>query len=327
VKSPKIYADSDDFEAYDFDPSQELLYIDIKDIFGRFALPSPPPPHKTPPDALVIPGPLRATSKGDNFGKTWWGRQWIAALKTLGADNRLTKGRTYARNGSVRSLEISKGLAFSPVQGSFPLPYQTEISITPFTDAEWNTLLTALSSQLIFAAKLLAGEMPAEIEELMKEFNLSLFPRSLKDIEFTCSCPDYGSPCKHAAAVYYHLAEQIDANPFALFHLRGRTREQVLATLRQLRGDGTSPDPALLTAPMEAALDADLDAFWSFPAPLPALHLPTLPETPAVFRELGELTGDEGKALREVYRDIAQTALATLLSQDTTGDQPTAERE
>lgn len=331
----QLPSDSDDFHEYEafddfdlrapsgFDPSQELLYVDFEDLFG--VMDSALAEYQTPPDAVVIPGPLYAISKGDKFGKTWWGQQWINALKALGADSRLTKGRTYARNGSVKRLEISKGLAVGKVQGSYPQPYHTGVTLTAFTDDEWNTLLKAFSSQLIFAAKLLAGEMPAEIEHLLKDLNLSLFPRTLKDIKFPCSCPDYGSPCKHAAAVYYLLAEQIDADPFVLFHLRGRTREQVLATLRHLRGEGA--DPALLTAPAVAPLDADLDAFWGFPAPLPTLRLPSLPDVPAVFRELGDFSGDDGKALREVYRTIAQATFAALLPQELTDDQPTNEVE
>ena len=92
--------------------------------------------------------------------------------------------------------------------------------------------LAALAGQAIYSAKLLAGEMPADIESVFQSVDLSLFPRSLDDIYFECSCPDSGNPCKHAAAVYYLLAEQIDADPFVLFHLRGRTRDQVLAALR-----------------------------------------------------------------------------------------------
>jgi len=302
----------DDFEENfgDDDFFEELRYIDDDavpnderggsrvDLFEDYA---------TPPDAIVIKGPIHAVSKRGDFGKEWWGKQWIAAMNALQGEGRLDRGKSYARTGKVRELQIGKGLAYAKVQGSSPRPYQTAVELTAFTDQEWDQALTALASQLIYTAKLLAGEMPADIEALFKSINLSLFPRSLKDIHFHCTCPDMAEPCKHAAAVYYLLAEQIDVNPFVLFHLRGRTKEQVLSALRGARGDGGTV--ATQTA---SAIDADLANFWSMPAPLPTLTAPTLPEKPQIFQELGNLPLDDMKELLAVYQAIGQAALDTL---------------
>jgi uncharacterized Zn finger protein len=263
--------------------------------------------YTTPPDAIVIKGPIRAVSKRGDFGTEWWGKQWIAALNALHGEGRLDRGKSYARTGKVRELQIGKELAYAKVQGSSPRPYQTGVELTAFTDQEWNQALTALASQLIYTAKLLAGEMPADIEDLFKSINLSLFPRSLKDVHFHCTCPDMAEPCKHAAAVYYLLAEQIDANPFVLFHLRGRTKEQVLSALRGARGE-----TGAITAQAVPPIDANLDAFWSMPAPLPTLTAPTLPEKPLIFQELGDLPIDDMKELLTVYHGIGQAALDTL---------------
>ena len=317
-KTPKkkYYASNwdgdDDFEddLGDDDFFEELRYIDANDsdIYERSgARIDLFEEYITPSDAIVIKGPIYAVNKRGEFGTEWWGKQWIAAMNALQGEGRLDRGKSYARTGKVRELQIGKGLAYAKVQGSSPRPYQTAVELTAFTDQEWDQALTALASQLIYTAKLLAGEMPADIEELFKSINLSLFPRSLKDIHFHCTCPDMAEPCKHAAAIYYLLAEQIDVNPFVLFHLRGRTKDQVLSALRGARGE------AGVTAPHAASsIDADLANFWSMPAPLPTLTAPTLPEKPQIFQELGNLPLDDMKELLAVYQAIGQAALDTL---------------
>ena len=83
-----------------------------------------------------------------------------------------------------------------------------------------------LSQQVIFTAKLLAGEMPQDIEQAFTDAGLSLFPAQSKDLDTECSCPDWSNPCKHIAAVYYLLGEEFDRNPFLIFKLRGMEREE-----------------------------------------------------------------------------------------------------
>src|SRR5204862_1744070 len=99
------------------------------------------------------------------------------------------------------------------------------------TDAEWKKLTAVLSKQAIFLAKLLAGEMPQDVEEAFKEAGLSLFPQKLRDLETDCSCPDYSNPCKHIAAVYYLRGEEFDRDPFVIFKLRGIEREALIGQL------------------------------------------------------------------------------------------------
>jgi uncharacterized Zn finger protein len=154
----------------------------------------------------------------------------------------------------------------------------------------------------------LAGEMPADIEAVFQSIGLSLFPRSLKDIVFTCSCPDWGDPCKHAAAVYYLLAEQLDADPFILMHLRGRTREQVLAVLRSHRSAAVNGDeviPAVSDAP---ALDADLHGFWTGSAVNLIRSAPVRPDQPPLLRRLGDPPGNIADRLRELYAMVSDEA-------------------
>jgi uncharacterized Zn finger protein len=264
--------------------------------------------YETPPEAIILGGPVKATSTRGAIGKEWWGQQWVTAMERLGVGGRLDRGRRYARNGSVRRMEISHGMAYADVQGSRPSPYRTAVSLKTFNDKEWQKALAALSGQAIYAAKLLAGEMPADIEAFFQSVGLSLFPRSLKDIVFTCSCPDWGDPCKHAAAVYYLLAEQLDADPFILLHLRGLTREQVLAVLRSHRRAAINEGDTVLAAPDTPPLDADLRGFWVGSAVNLIRSAPVRPDQPPLLRQLGEPPGGMAGALRDLYAVISDEA-------------------
>lgn len=260
------------------------------------------------PGSIYIAGPIRAVSKRGDIGVEWWGRQWVAALDRLMGDGRLNRGKRYARNGSVLDMEIAHGVAFAHVQGS--RPYHTYVSLKPFTNEEWDLAIKALSEQAIYAAKLLAGEMPEDIEKIFDGMGSSLFPRNDRDIEFDCSCPDWGDPCKHGAAVYYLLAEQIDADPFTLFHLRGKSREAVLDKLRALRGGGV--DEAVEgqepSAEMAPRLDADLEAFWDGSELKVVQTMPSREGEPFVFRQLGEPPMGTKKEFRKIYKSIADEA-------------------
>lgn len=268
--------------------------------------------YETPPEAIVLGGPVKATSTRGSIGREWWGQQWVAAMERLGVSGRLERGKRYARNGSVRNMEISHGLTFAHVQGSRPSPYRTAVYLKTFADKEWQAALAALSEQAIYAAKLLAGEMPADIEAIFQSVRLSLFPRSLNDIEFECSCPDWGNPCKHAAAVYYLLAEQLDTDPFVLFHLRGRTRDQVLTTLRAHRSAAMTGEAVSSPAPEAPPLDADLERFWEGSTLNLIRSAPVRPEQPPLLRRLGNPPINTAEALRALYTAVSDEAYGWL---------------
>lgn len=268
--------------------------------------------YKTPAEAIILEGPVRAVSRRGAIGTQWWGQQWVAAMERLGG-GRLDRGKRYARNGSVLSLEMGHGLTFAQVQGSYGYAYRTAVALKTFSEDEWQQALTALSEQAIYAAKLLAGEMPADIEAVFQDVGLSLFPRSLKDISFECSCPDWGDPCKHAAAVYYLLAEQLDADPFILFHLRGRTREQVLAALRSRRSSTVNGDAVqVVVDDLAPSLDADLTTFWNGPTHHLIRPVPLQPKAYPLLRQLGKPPGNLEQTLQDVYTGIATEAFRWL---------------
>lgn len=275
----------------------------------EFGYREPPEPDKQV-GAIFIQGPIQAVSKRGDIGVEWWGRQWVAALDRLIGDGRLNRGKRYARNGSVVDLEIAYGQAFAHVLGSRNRRYHSYVSLKPFSDKEWDTAIKALSEQAIYSAKLLAGEMPGDIEAIFDGMGSSLFPRNNRDIQFDCSCPDWGDPCKHSAAVYYLLAEQLDADPFILFHLRGRNRETVLSQLRSHRGIQVDDGMTHSAVEMKSAppLDADLDSFWEGVEGYLVRSMPIREDRAFIFRQLGDPPDKTGKELDGIYKDIGDEA-------------------
>lgn len=208
-------------------------------------------------------GGIKAQSKRGSFGESWWAKRWIGTLEGFDIGARLTRGRSYARSGQVLSIDIAKGEIKAKVQGSSPTPYKITVKLKALTAADWKTLTTALGSQAIFAARLMAGEMPQEIEQVFKDNRLSLFPERSRDLQTDCSCPDWSNPCKHIAAVYYLLAEEFDRDPFLLFKLRGMTREELVEALGKLGGAVQTADEAGIEAALpHEPLTIVAEGFW-----------------------------------------------------------------
>ena len=179
---------------------------------------------------------IKAKSRSGDFEKTWWSKRWISVLKSFNMGSRLTRGRSYARKGQVISIDIKPGNVKAKVQGTRRKPYSVTIDLKVLSGKQWEKVTDVMASRAIFVAKLLSGEMPQNIEEAFDEAKISLFPSRKSDLETDCSCPDWANPCKHIAAVYYLLAERFDEDPFLLFQLRGRTKDDLIKDLRKKRG-------------------------------------------------------------------------------------------
>ncbi len=241
-----------------------------------------------------VEGGIKAKSKRGAIGEQWWSRRFISVLESYGMSGRLARGRSYARAGQVLDFELSQGKVTARVQGSRVRPYQVRLGVLPLTTAQWRRVQDRLASQALFRAKLLAGEMPHEIEEVFDDCGTPLFPRSAGDLDMHCSCPDWGVPCKHLAAVCYVLAEEFDRDPFGLLAWRGRGREELLAALRQIQAAGPAvpagaaagTDPRSWRASLDgpaSPLAECLEAFWSpglSPARLRALSTAPSPAAP-----------------------------------------------
>lgn len=190
------------------------------------------------PPRLPGPGPRRAAGRKP-FGATWWGRAWVEALEERASldSNRLPRGRTYARQGAVGELEVGIAEVVAPVQGSRRAPYQVRVRVRPFSEDEWTVVLDALASQSGHAAALLEGELLPDVAGDVRSVGLDLLPGA-GEVQPRCTCPDWADPCKHGAAVCYLVADELDIDPFLLFLLRGRSREELLAGIRRRRRSG-----------------------------------------------------------------------------------------
>ena len=257
-------------------------------------------PKKPPPEHGI---------KMKKSGATWWGQRWIEALQEVlrGDSGRLARGRTYARAGRTHELTVKDGEVTARVTGSRPTPYKVTIKLTQLPESAWKKAIAGMTKKAQFAAELLAGQMPKDIGEVFREAGTNLFPAERTEFVTSCTCPDWGNPCKHVAATHYVLGEALDRDPFLLFELRGRTKEQVLGALRAARS-GEAPmkvrrgaaktmivaEPEIAKVSLGKLSPADYDRPREA---LPVLHLSF--EAPAahgaVLRQLGAPVGWSGE--------------------------------
>ena len=186
------------------------------------------------PRPLAAKGGIRAQTKSRKVGRNWWTKRWMAVLENFYMGAELPRGRAYAQAGQVLDIDIAHQRVTAQVQGSQKKPYTITIQFKPAAKGQWEKLAKELSSQAIFAAKLLAGHMPEYIEDVFEEHGLSLFPGDIKDLQTTCTCSG-PFPCKHMIAVYYLLAEEFDRDPFLFMKLRGLDRDKFIDSIGATR--------------------------------------------------------------------------------------------
>jgi uncharacterized Zn finger protein len=261
--------------------------------------------------------------------REWWAQRWVDVLESFGWVRRLARARNYAREGNVLNIEFRGSKVHSQVQGTAPEPYKVSLSLDPFDDEQWQYVIESMAERAIFSAKLLAGEMPQNIEEVFTANGLSLFPLTKFDIHSKCSCPDPANPCKHIGAVYYLLGDRFSEDPFVLFQLRGRTKEQILTALRQMRSAHTEAIPTdLPETDTEPALNPQ--SFWQYEEQLePSLVVITPPpSSETVLDVLGvmPLKSDVSNSqtntaaqltfehLKGVYAQVSQQAVMTAMT-------------
>ena len=255
---------------------------------------------------IRVEGGIRIHAPKGPVARTWWSGRFLSVLEQLGVGGRLSRGRTYARSGQVVSFEVDAGAAVALVQGTRPQPYRVRIGLRVWDKPEWRRVEEALAADAWYAAALLAGTVPTEIEELLGGLGMSLFPAAGNDLSQDCSCPDPMVPCKHLAAVFYLLAERCDTDPFTLLELRGRDRATLLGRLREERDRAAGTAGA---AAPGARADRRAD-FWSAPAAAAVPPRPPETEPGAVLAQVpdpGLRAGGEPltEALRPVYEVLA----------------------
>jgi uncharacterized Zn finger protein len=224
------------------------------------------------------------TPSCDNGTHTWWGRAWVEALEQRARldPNRLPRGLTYAGSGAVGELVLAPGEVRAQVAGRHRQPYDVRVRVRRFTDDEWDRLLDAMCSRLGHAAALLDGELPSEVAADVAAAGLDLLPGA-GEVGPRCTCPDDADPCKHSAAVCYQVAAALDADPFVVLMLRGRTRSEVLAGLRSRRR-GTDPagtaEPKVGSRVSSAGRDEGVDARTALAGAPPSGPIPVPPMPP-----------------------------------------------
>ncbi len=268
--------------------------------------------------------------------REWWSQRWLDLLDSYRFKKRLERARNYARQGNVLSIEFKGAKVLAKVQGSEAEPYQVFLSLDPFSDEQWGYVIETMSERAIFAAKLLAGEMPQNIEDVFTNNGLSLFPFTLSDVHSNCSCPDQANPCKHVGAVYYQLGDRFSEDPFVLFQLRGRTKEQIISDLRKLRGaknvefsDATSLQPDVQELIPHNQHSVKIDSFWQYNEPLESSLVVIAPASSETILDIlgsiplanveetsSTVTAADVvmKYLDTVYKDVSQKAVLAAMN-------------
>jgi uncharacterized Zn finger protein len=285
--------------------------------------------------------------------RQWWVERWLELLDSYRFKKRLERARSYSREGHVLSIEFENAQVLATVQGSEVEPYQVSLKLDPFNDEDWHYVVTTLAEKAIYSAQLLAGQMPESIEKVFIKNGLNLFPFNLSDIRSHCSCPDKANPCKHIGAIYYQLADRFSEDPFVIFQLRGRTKSQILAELRQLRSQSTlssieetknigeksraiASDSVLLEKthqPTKTSKKSNLakdeiltqiEKFWQYDEPLESSLVVITP--PTNQKDILELLGtlplpyeeaqEVKQSLQQIYQTVSQKALMVALGQE-----------
>jgi uncharacterized Zn finger protein len=284
----------------------------------------------------------------------WWVQQWVDLLNSYRFKKRLERGRIYARQGHILSLEFKNSKVHAKVQGTAAEPYQLSIWIDRFADEDWGFVIDTLGQKALYSAQLLAGEMPDDIEAVFTSNGLSLFPFTLADVNSRCSCPDPKNPCKHIAAVYYQLGDFFREDPFVLFQLRGRSKAQILDALRQQRQQAIaqtaaaeqpedaepesselenvisasqsalepSSKPAIAkgTTQLTKQIETQIETFWHYSASLDPSLVVITPAEQTVLEVIGDmpLAATEAQIVSEhlktLYQNVAQQAMMAALS-------------
>lgn len=236
----------------------------------------------------------QATSLPVAAGWSWVSQRWMRPAEERAPNEQLAEGLEYARSGQTRSIEFGPGLISARVQGRLPTAYRTEIRVPTFDHEAWAKVVAAMSEQARYAAAVLGGELPSDIEDLFVPLGLRLFPAGDEELALSCTCDDFRGRdvltrapraggavrwCKHVCCIMYLTAERLARSPLSAFAIRGMEAAELIEQLRQARalsglarsGGGAAAVyiqhvaiDANLTRPLEEALrEFGSTAFWS----------------------------------------------------------------
>ncbi|MEZ0166578.1 SWIM zinc finger family protein [Kineococcus sp. LSe6-4] len=185
-------------------------------------------------------GGAKLRSRRGRIAQNWWSQRFVDALERGGDRGRLQRGRTYARAGQVLDLRPRPGAVGARVQGSRPRPYLVEVTVRRWTPAEVDAVVATVVENPLLLAPLFSGDVPPGLVDLLAGIGVDLLPGEA-EVTYDCSCPDGSEPCKHAAAVVYALAEQLDATPATTLALRGVELPDLLRRITDAASGPSAP--------------------------------------------------------------------------------------
>ena len=222
-----------------------------------------------------------------NRSKTWWGQEFLSALENFMDSGRLSRGRSYSTPRRLVKFSMTGNVAKATVEGNvnpyfgvYETPYyKAEVTLAKISQRDWRVVLKRLGTNANWVTHLLLGEVPPTIERAFAGTRHGLLPKTGREIESKCSCPDWANPCKHVAGVYYRVAGMIDHDPLVLFELRGLPREKLFEAVKKSEFGSalasthidSEPDLEAMTVqsrlPSVATMDPDIDLedqrrFW-----------------------------------------------------------------
>jgi len=253
--------------------------------------------------------------------RTMWSGRWLRALGNWMSTSLLATGRLYVRRNQVTDLSVQPGSITASVHEPDGRVCAVRLGLGTFADDVWDRVIRLMAESISYSAHLLNGDLPRDIEDAFRTAGVGLFPERRAEIDADCDCPEWSPICHHVAAVLVLLADQLDEDPFLLLRLRGRTYEQVIASLRAARATmAHTPDAAggqeLKPGQASAeALSARLHDFWEMGSELDAVQIRVRP--PEVDLEIIKLLGapafandaDLMERLADVYRTVSRRAM------------------
>lgn len=252
---------------------------------------------------------------GRKIASTFWGKAWCENLEAYSDyENRLPRGRTYVRNGSVVDLQIGTGKITALVSGSSL--YKISISIKPLAADLWKTIQKECAGQIDSLIELLQGKLSAAVMQIVTRPEQGLFPTP-REIELDCSCPDWADLCKHIAATLYGVGARLDQNPSLLFLLRGVDPSELIskASAAEAVRQTTSGAPGMSEAEVADVFGIELEPASMAPAaateaPAKASRRkPVIPSAPTVTPASKPIVAEKNPAMRKM-RPETRTKIA-----------------
>lgn len=192
-----------------------------------------------------VKGGIKPDSKRGEIGRSWLAREWMDMLGNADPGGEFTRGKTYARKGQVLSISVERGKVTGSVQGSARYPYHTIIEFSLPGVNHWRKFAGVLKEHPVLAARILAGEMPEDIEGALRGRRLALF-RPSTGMKVSCGCERWTAMCRHAAAVCHILAEEFDRDPFLCLRIFGIDRKDLLEMMGLRAGQAWDEGPAVV---------------------------------------------------------------------------------